>query len=161
MAERPRTTWQCRWVPNRTRKRVYTVADAARIACRVTRSGQGSFAQITARYRVVCQGDARRDKSQAEIALEAALANIEGNQGALDESYRLFQLINGLLNAIALIGLVLPTARAFRIASVAGRQSVQATMTTIQQQQAANQSTYRIVQQAAANEARFRLSGTR
>lgn len=158
---RERTTWQCRWVPRRTRERVFTVADAARISCRVTRSGKGTLAEILARYRVVCRGDARRDKSQAEIALEAALANIEGNQGALDESYRLFQLINGLLSAMAIIGLVLPAARPFRIATVAGRQSVQAAMTTIQQQQAANQATFRIVQQAAANEARFRISGTR
>lgn len=140
---------------------MFTVADAARIACRVTRGGHGTLAEILARYRVVCAGEQRRDKSQAEVALEAALANIEANDAALDESYRLFQLINGLLNALALLGLVLPTARAFRIAGIAGRQTVQATMSTIQQQQAANQSTFRIVQQAAANEARFRLTGTR
>jgi len=156
MAERPRTTWKCRWVPRRTRDRVFTVADAARIMCRVVRAG-GTRAEIEARYRVVCAGEQRRDRTAAEAAMEAAMVNIQAQDAVNDQTYRMFQLINGLLNAISLLGLVLPQARAFRLVSVAGRTSVQNQMGQIVQQQAANNSTYKILQQAAANERAYRM----
>lgn len=157
MAERARTTWQCRWVPRRTRKRVYTAADAARIACRVTRSGKGTFADITARYRTVCAGE-RPKASEAEIALEKAATALEDNNTVLDNAWNLFNFINGLIAALALLGLVVPQARFARFLTGSGAATVAAAMTTITARVAANQATYAIVRQAAANAARFRIA---
>lgn len=159
MADRPRTTWKCRWVPRRTRQRRYTAQDAARIVCRVTRDG-GTLADVVARYRVVCAGERPEDRTAAEQALAAAQANILANESVLGDAYRTFQLINGLLSVVALLGRIIPALRVHSLAAAGARQSIAAQSQQIQQQQAANQSTFAIVQRAAANEARFRQTGT-
>lgn len=127
--------------------------------CRVTRSGTPR-AKIEAEYQRVCKGKPGRPQQAAEEALAVAQQNIAENSAQWDEAYRLFQVINAALGVLASLGLVLPAARPLRIVSASGRAAVQAQLSRIEVQQAANAKAFDIVRQAAANEARFRQFGT-
>ena len=85
------------------------------------------------------------------------MQNTQANIAELDETYRLFQLINALLNTLSLLFVVLPIGRTVRGSVVALRAAVGAREQAIQVQQAANQRTYQILQREAANAAAFRM----
>jgi len=140
---RTRATWKCRWVPRRTKKRDYTVNDAARIVCRVVRSGK-SKAQIDKRYAVICAGE-RDDSRAVEDALAQAQALALSNSDALQSAYELFLLINGLLLGLLALPSLLRRAPLLVIAfrGVARAQtSAAAQVTVIGRQIAANDSFY-------------------
>lgn len=151
----PPITFKCRWVPNRTVDRTFTARDAARIMCRVTRSGTPRV-EIERHYRQICT-EASDRKGQAEQALEAAAENIESNERTLQEQLELLRILQLALDAIALIGLIIPLARPARLAALGARSVIAARVGAIEVQQAANQRTFDLVRQAAANEAQFRL----
>lgn len=66
---RPITRFKCRWVPNRSRARVYTRRDAARIVCSVLRGHQAQLRQVVT--------DAQaRDISVAPVTLGQIVAEV-------------------------------------------------------------------------------------
>lgn len=140
--------------PNRSEPRPFDALDAAKIMCRVVRAG-GSKAQIEAHYKRICVDAPEKRTSEALEAMEAAMQAIEANNVNLNEAFQIFQIVNGILNAIALLGLIIPVARPLRLVAVAARVTVQTRMTSITSQIASNDATFVILQQAAANEARF------
>jgi len=149
------TRFLCRWVPRRTEPRRFTEADAARVMCYATRAG-ASLPGILKRYHAQCT-EARRDRADEEAlsALQAAAENIQANNAFLNETYRQFQLVNGLVSLVTLAIGVLPISRALRLVSSRVTRSVPGFEAQILTQRAANDRAFDIVTQAAANEARF------
>lgn len=144
----------CRFKPVRSGPRRFTEVDAARIMCKVVRGG-GSRARIEAEFRRRCVDAPQRRSSEAQQALELSAQVIQENTVELDATFRYFQVVNGLLAALALIGLVLPILRPVRIAAQLARVATTARLTSNRAQAAANERTFGIVQRAAENEARF------
>lgn len=148
------TTFKCRWVPNRSAPRVYTVTDAARIMCRVTRAG-ATMAQIQATYARVCKDVPAKKSNEAEQALEQSAAALQANTAELLTAYQLFQIVNGLVTAVIFLSTFVPFARPLRPAAQAARTGLQHALTTNITRRAANEALFARVQQAAANESRY------
>jgi len=140
--ERTKATWKCRWRPNRSKERRYTEQDAARIMCRVVRSG-GTKAEIERRYAVVCRGQEDR-RTPAEEAIALAQAAILGNNAALTDAFTIFVVINGILGVIALLTRFVPSPPLKAVALGIGlvRTNITTVMTTINRQKAANDALY-------------------
>lgn len=164
------TTWKCRWRPNRTIPRNFTFRDAARIACKVTRTTEATIELIVAEYHKICPSFVRRPQRAAEAVAEAqqvefqivrneirsASIALESANVELLETQRVWILLLALLRVIALIGLIVPIARPARISAVA----LQATIVA---RNAANAAIYRqnaqvaaVARERAANDAFWR-----
>jgi hypothetical protein len=164
---------KCSYKPTRTVARIFKERDAARILCRVVRSG-GSKKKVDQLYERIClnQRPRRDEKSEAEIAMEIAITELANSNEDLDSNYRAFEIANGLIEAVVPLFKVLRVAKILQKAvKLFGKTQEKvdsvppglfsAKLGQIKQQIAANQDTMVILRQAASNEARFRMTGTR
>lgn len=132
----------------------------AKVYCHALTRHGGTRAEFEKALLEVCDAAGKEKKTSAAAqALALAEETIANNEDILGDSYRMFQIVNGLLSL--LLSLV-PFARFGNLVTkIIGRASalpsnvVQAEMQVIQIQRAANDAALRIIRQAAANEARF------
>lgn len=144
MNTKPRTTWKCRWVPRRSKKRTFEASDVARIWCKALADGV-SETEIEAKIELKCDPDrkARRDGSLAMA--QQALAVAQGNIDVLNDSYNLFLTLNAVLLALlALPAIIRRSPGLFVIFRGIARvqTSVAAQVTVIGRQVAANEALY-------------------
>lgn len=139
---RPTTRWKCRWVPRRTASRAFTVTDAARIACDVVRNGGGTLDTIMLRARERCpprRGGDFIDEMQNAAAISIAIGYLQENNVLLEDTWRAFLIINGILIGIAALSRILPgPLRVVALPAAAARIQVAALITRNVTQRAAN-----------------------
>lgn len=146
--------------PNRSKPRHWSMRSVAKVYCHALTRHGGTRAEFEKALLEVCDAAGKEKKTSAAAqALAVAEETIVNNEDILQDSYRMFQIVNGLLSL--LLSLV-PFARFGNLAArIVGRASslpanvVEAQLQVIQIQRAANDAALRIVRQAAANEARF------
>lgn len=151
----------CRFRPNRTKDRPFTERSAAKIICKVVRSG-GSKALIDRLYLEVCPDVEERpdDAAESEALAVAEQALVQNNEMLTSDTeilQRMLQVL-GILAAIGrfIVQIPIPAAKAVGGLSVALNVAARARLDQIAVQRAANDAALAIVRRAAANAASFR-----
>lgn len=160
---RPTTRFLCRWVPKRTRARVYTRRDAARIVCNVLRGGQAqarrlfqgesggsiesiapvTLGQIVAEVRSICPEASQPtqfDVANAAVAEASALiSSLEENNLILEQVLKILAIMNAALSALLFASNFSPPLRIIvRPVAVGVQQTIRVFQGTVIGRKAAN-----------------------
>ena len=140
----------CGRFPARKAPRSFTEADAARIICNVVGSGASTLTRIVARAKKQCPDTGEDSQPTADAAANIAEAALLESNLLLEDSYRFFLVINGILLVLSFATVFLPgPLRLLRPAARAAAGTVGVLITRNIQQRAANDAAYQILRALA------------
>lgn len=133
---RPRTRWFCHWRPRRSQPRTVNAHDAARFVCAAVKNGYtlGEIAVLAEEKCEVQDKETRNADALSVAALaEQVVAEIEMQEALLNDAYRQFLVVNGILVALAFLLRLVPNpaVRVVSLPAAAARTSVAGLITRI------------------------------